>query len=294
MALKKEFRIGILAVCVLLASIFVINYLRGADILGREITLKAYFDDVETLVASAPVRIRGYNAGRVSEVSYVPATDNFLVECAVSREFRIPADSRIVIYSTSIMGGKGVRIEMGESSSLVSDGSVLQGGSEEDLLSSLGGGIGPLVASLQSVIDSLNVTVGSVNAVLGDENRSRISSSLEHLRATLSSARSLAAGLDGKSSELESLIDNLQQLSGRLAPIADQTSGVIVRLDSVAAQLQGADLGRTVEEIGSAVRTIDSTVEKISVPLDSVLRDADDFIKKVKDNPKKYIKISVF
>ena len=108
---QKEIKIGIFVVVILVGSFFVINYLRGKDIFNREIEIKGYFEDVAGLVPSAVVQYRGFKAGQVSSVEYCPETDNFEVVCAIGKQFRIPADSKMTIFSTSIMGGKGILLE---------------------------------------------------------------------------------------------------------------------------------------------------------------------------------------
>ena len=64
MRFTKELKIGVFVVVVLTASFFLINYLRGEDIFNREIELVSTYDNVEGLVASAPVFIKGYKAGK--------------------------------------------------------------------------------------------------------------------------------------------------------------------------------------------------------------------------------------
>ena len=66
---SKELKIGIFVVTVLVVSFFLINYLRGEDIFNREIELVSRYDNIEGLVASAPVYIKGYKAGKVAEVT---------------------------------------------------------------------------------------------------------------------------------------------------------------------------------------------------------------------------------
>ena len=68
--MSKELKIGVFAVTVLVASFFMLNYLRGEDIFNREIEVSSRFEELEGLVASAPVYIKGYKAGKVSEVNY--------------------------------------------------------------------------------------------------------------------------------------------------------------------------------------------------------------------------------
>ena len=57
MKFSKELKIGVFVVTVLVASFFLINYLRGEDIFNNEIELVSRYDNVEGLVASAPVYI---------------------------------------------------------------------------------------------------------------------------------------------------------------------------------------------------------------------------------------------
>jgi phospholipid/cholesterol/gamma-HCH transport system substrate-binding protein len=90
MKYSKEIKIGVFVVVVLTVSFFLINYLRGEDIMNRVIEVESRYETVEGLVASAPVFIKGYKAGKVSEVVYLPETDDFKVVCSIRKEFIIP------------------------------------------------------------------------------------------------------------------------------------------------------------------------------------------------------------
>ena len=72
MRYAKELKIGLFVVVVMFASFFLINYLRGEDILNREYEVISRYDNVDGLVASAHVYIKGYKAGKVAEVIYSP------------------------------------------------------------------------------------------------------------------------------------------------------------------------------------------------------------------------------
>ena len=93
MKYSKEFKIGLFVITVMVASFFVINYLRGKDIFNNEIEIVSHYGNVEGLVESAPVFIKGYKAGKVIEVAYQPEEEVFRVVCSVRKEFRIPTDS---------------------------------------------------------------------------------------------------------------------------------------------------------------------------------------------------------
>ena len=146
--MKKELKIGIFAVVVLVVTFFVLNYLRGEDIFNREIELVSEYSQAEGLVASAPVYIKGYKAGKVMDVEYDTERDIFYVTCSVSKKFNIPSDSRMVIYSMDIMGGRGVKIEIGHQQSLAHDGDTLASAVEYGLMDELSSGISPLLAKV--------------------------------------------------------------------------------------------------------------------------------------------------
>lgn len=294
MALSKELKIGLFVLIVLLGTFIVINILRGTDILGREIVLVGHFDDVETLVASAPVQLRGYAAGSVKEVVFDKESNDFKVSCSVSKEFDIPKDSRMVIYSTSIMGGKGIRIELGSSSDLAKDGDVLETSSQMDFISSLTSAASPLMKKVSSLMDSLQVTISNINDVLDDNNKDNIKSSIAHLNRTLASAEKLSRTIGGKSAEIDSLISNLSSLSYKLSPVVASVQATVDNATSITGKLDEADIKGSVENINEAVVSITDAVNKIKTPLDSLLKDADSLIEKISENPRKYVRITLF
>ena len=303
MKMSKELKIGSFAVMVFVLSFFVINFLRGEDIFNREIELTASYDNVEGLVPSAPVYIKGYKAGKVVEVEYDKEQQIFDVVCSIKKEFMIPVDSRMTIYSVDIMGGKGVKIDLGSSAEYVEDGDRLKPAFEAGLLDGLSAGIGPLIDKVGNTLDSLSVTVAGINSILNDANRSRISSTLKHLDATMADVRAIASEVNGKSDELNLFIDNLAALSEKLAPVMEQVDSTMTSVTSVVNKIDRSDIEGVIESFNSLLKKIDDpegTVGKLIVDgsvynsLDSLLSDIDSLVRKIEENPKKYIRISVF
>lgn len=303
MKMSKELKIGSFAVMVFVLSFFVINFLRGEDIFNREIELTASYDNVEGLVPSAPVYIKGYKAGKVVEVEYDKEQQIFDVVCSIKKEFMIPVDSRMTIYSVDIMGGKGVKIDLGSSAEYVEDGDRLEPAFEAGLMDGLSAGIGPLIDKVGNTLDSLCVTVAGINSILDDANKSRISSTLKHLDATMADVRAIASEVNGKSDELNLFIDNLAALSEKLAPVMEQVDSTMTSVTSVVNKIDRSDIEGVIESFNSLLKKIDDpegTVGKLLVDgsvynsLDSLLSDIDSLVRKIQENPKKYIRISVF
>lgn len=301
--MSKELKIGVFVVTVLVASFFLINYLRGEDIFNKEMEVTSRYDTVEGLVASAPVYIKGYKAGKVSEVAYDAEKEDFVVTCSISKEFRIPSDSKMTIYSVDIMGGKGIRIDLGSSDTPAEDGSMLVPAFEAGLMDGLAEGIAPLLEKVNSTMDSLAVTVSGVNRMLSEDNQKNISSTLAHLDRTMANLNALSASLQGKSGEIESVIDNMSGLSAKLGHIASQVdttlSGVNTFVDTInASDIDGllSSVRNLLENINDPDGTVGQLINNDSMynSVDSLLSDIDELVRKIQENPKKYIKISVF
>lgn len=301
--MSKELKIGIFAVAILVVSFFMINYLRGEDIFNREIEVTSRFGQLEGLVASAPVYIKGYKAGKVSEVTYDKNTEDFEVTCSVSKDFRIPEDSRMTIYSVDIMGGKGVRIDLGTSAQSVQDGGTLAPYFEPGLMDGLAGGVGPLLEKVSNTLDSLSVTVAGVNKMLSDENQASFRGTLAHLERTMANVSAVSATVEGKSDELEDFMENLSALSHKLGAIADKADTAVGGVSDLVTSLNESDIQSIVTSFKVLLENIndpDGTIGKLLVDnsvydsVDALLSDVDTLIRKIQENPKKYIKISVF
>ena len=301
--MSKELKIGVFAVAVLVASFFLINYLRGEDIFNNEIELVSRYDNVEGLVPSAPVFIKGYKAGKVTEVRYDSQCEDFEVTCSIRKEFRIPEDSRMTIYSVDIMGGKGVRIDLGHSQVAAVDGGSLAPAFEAGLMDGLASGVEPLLAKVNATMDSLAVTVSGVNRLLCSENTDNISRTIAHLERTMASANAIAVEINGKSEELADFIDNLGMISSHFASVAEKLDTTMNDVGAVMSSLTEAQIAELVNSFRTLLESInnpDGTVGQLLVnnsmysSIDSLLDDVDSLIRKIEENPKKYLRISVF
>ena len=303
MKFKKELKIGVFVVAVLIASFFVINYLRGKDIFNREIEVVSYFDTVDGLAESAPVYIKGYKVGKVSEIEYLASEGNFKVTCSVLKEFQIPEDSKMTIYATDIMGSKGVKIDLGVSEDMISTGNTIDPAFEAGLLDGLAAQLTPMLAKVNNTLDSLSVTVSGVNTLLGEANQARIANTLAHLERTMRDVASVAATVEGRSDDLNAFVTNLSELSAKLNSVVEKADQTVDGVSGVVGQIAEADLKGVVESFHNLLDNIndpDGTVGKLLVDgsvyesLDALLIDIDSLVKKIQENPKKYMKLSVF
>ena len=301
--MRKEFKVGIFAIAVMVASFFLLNYLQGEDIFNRELEIVAHYEDVHGLVPSAPVFIKGYKAGKVTDVEYDAENAVFNVTCSVLKEFPISVDSKLSIYSTDIMGTKGVRIILGTSETMIESGDTLYGIVEPGLMDDLADGLSPLLEKVSSTLDSLGTTVSGVNRLLSDANTSSISRTLKNLELAVANVKDLSRTVKGKSEEINNLMQNLSDFSESLTGIASKADTTLTDINKIVSTVSEADLNGVVtsfKELLDNVNDPDGSIGKLlkddSVynSVDSLLLDLNVLVNKIQQNPKKYLKISVF
>ena len=294
--MRKEIKTGLFAVIVLAVVLFMIEFLKGRDIFSRNNTYYIIYPSVEGLSVSTGVTVGGYAAGIVSNIAYNRQTMDYTVSASISREFEIPEDSYIEIYSADILGTRKLRVRMGSSSVMASSADTLRGCMETDMITSITG-------SLDSLMKSIGTTVESVNLILDEENRSEVRQLLKRLNNTAGNLDKVSAMLQSKSPDIETLLSNLSSISTTLDSAVTAISGTAANAEAVTASLREADLagmtdsirslaGRLQDPDGSIGKLMDS--DSLYNALTALSNDLDSLVNNIRKDPKKYIKISIF
>lgn len=294
--MRKEIKIGAFAVIVLAVALFMIEFLKGKDIFSRNNTYYIIYPSVEGLSVSTGVTVGGYAAGVISDIAYNRQTMDYTVSASVSREFDIPEDSFIEIYSSDILGTKKLRVKMGSSPVMATSGDTLRGCMETDMLSSVTG-------SLDSLMRSIGTTVESVNLILNEENRAEFRLLLKRLNSTAGNLEKISAMLQSKSPDIETLLSNLSSISATLDSAATAISGTAANAEAITASLNEADLkGMTdsIRSLAGRLQSPDGSIGKLMRSdslyntLTALSSDLDSLVNSIRRDPKKYIKISIF
>lgn len=301
--MKKELKIGILAIVVLTATFLVINFLRGKDLMNREYELVSFYDDVQGLMPSSAVYIKGYKAGTVADVTYDKEKSGFNVTCTISRDFAVPEDSKMTIYSADLMGGKAIRIDLGNSGTMAEDGAGLTPAVSPDMLSSIAAGIEPLIRKGSDVLSNLDAALTNLNLTMSEENRESLRSIIVNLDKTVSEVESIAGTIEGRSEDVEAFITNLGTLSEQLGRVVEKADSTMSDINGISAGVAAADIAGVVTSMNSLLSrmqdsggTVGKLINEDSVyrSVDSLVTNLDRLVKKIGENPKKYLRISVF
>lgn len=301
--MRIEVKTGLYAVIIIAATLFIVEFLRGKDIFSKNNTYYIIYPSVDGIEVSTAVTVGGFPAGRISEIQYNRESADYTVQVSISRQFSIPEDSKMVIYSSDILGTKKIKVAAGTSSVPASAGDTLTGGFEADMLSTLAGSISPVAAGLDTLIQNLNTAVTSVNLLLSESNREQVSALLSTLSSTADDLSALSGTLRDRSPEISDIILRLNSISAALDSAAASAGNTLANAEEITAGLRDAGLGAAVDSIriltgrlqdpsGSIGRLI--TSDSLYNSITRLSNDLDSLIRGIKEDPKKYIKISVF
>ena len=109
--MKREIKVGLFAVIVLVIGWGVIRYLKGTDVFSSYNVYYAYYDNVGGIQPASAVMIHGVKVGSVLEVTLnEDPTKGVEVTLSVEKRYAVPTDSKAKIFSDGLMGGKAVEI----------------------------------------------------------------------------------------------------------------------------------------------------------------------------------------
>ena len=110
--MKKELKVGLFAVLVLVVGWGVVRYLKGSSIFSKTNTYYAYYEQVSGLQPASYVVLYGVKVGSVTNITLdEDPSKGVEVEFTVDKRYKIPVDSKAKIFSDGIMGGKAIDIE---------------------------------------------------------------------------------------------------------------------------------------------------------------------------------------
>ena len=119
----------------------------------------------------------------------------------------------------------------------------------------------------------------------------------------MSDVRHIAASVEGRSAELEAFISNLSVLSESFNGIAAKVDTTVAGVNELMLTLNEAELEKVVSSLNTLLENMNDhegsvgkllTDDSVYNSVDELLNDVDTLVKKIQENPKKYIKISVF
>ncbi|MFA6468715.1 MAG: MlaD family protein [Bacteroidota bacterium] len=303
MNFSNEAKIGI---AVFLATIVLVGgiiFMKGVDFRSQEYRITLFYSNVNGLTEGSPITIAGLNIGKVQDMRL--AGNVIAVGIAVDNKVNISKDSKAFIKSSSIMGGKQIALVPGIAPEILKDGDTLTGAYEADL-TELTSTLSPISSNVLGILERVNTT-------FDEPTRRNIQAILLELNFAARELRQVVQRQGG----------HLDYAVGNFSTFSDDMSRFAKRLDTIAVTQKGnIDDGitsirvtaKTMEEASGKFRDASSSIDnvfkkldkgdgtlgrlmrddRLYVHLDSLILNINALVKDLKDNPKKYVNVSVF
>lgn len=293
--MKKEVKIGIYALLIFLGAWAGIRFLSGADIFGRSDVYYAYYDNTNGLQAASSVVIRGVKVGNVSSVS-ISAQDPTKVEVAlaVSKDYKIPVDSKAKIFSASLMGGQAIEIILGNQTATLEPGDTITSAVEVGMFDAISSEFGDIKEKLVVVMDNISTTLVTLNSLV-DSNNANISAAIANLNGILADL------------EKSQIVANLDSFTGTLKNNGEKIDSIVSSVNNLAVSLDEQQMG---EKLAAAVENLSTLLAKFNSTegtVGSLVNDKELYanlaqasenlsalLGDLKQNPKRYVHFSLF
>ena len=301
---KREISIGISVIVAIAILIIGIEFLKGINIFRPAHFYIAYYDNVDGLDISAPVKVNGYKVGQVREINFDfdhPGKTEVLL--ALNSHMLLPTDSRAVIR-TSLMGEAYIEIDVGSSKDFIPLGGnvpTYQGGG---LLDGISETLMPKITRTLTVVDSLLV---NLNDIVADPALKTAVGNLEGIsNNVLSASRGLDAVMTTQVPRLMTGANGIVANFGDVMMRVDTISGNLALLTG---ELSRLPLSQTMESVSHTVANLEDFSAQLKNQnstlgllmhdpelynrLNNVAASVDSLIVDIKRNPKRYISIKL-
>ncbi len=300
MKFTREFKIGLVALIALALLIWGINYLKGINIFKKTATYYVVYSDISGLIESAMVYLNGYKVGNVTGIDMDENnTDRITVELAMDKRIKLAGNTRAVIRSSSLISGvKDIYLEVGSGPGIYQDGDTLLSEVEVGLFDF----IDPVVAKIEMLVTS----VDSILMVMDTDTRADLQDAIANINDIMVS---LKRSLQPEGT-LSKSFNNLESITGNLEKSNEEISNMLKNLSSVSDSLKQSDLKALIEHVDQTFTHTTELLEDIRngagtvgqlVVNDSIYRNLnhslaslDSLLIDLKENPGRYVQVSVF
>jgi phospholipid/cholesterol/gamma-HCH transport system substrate-binding protein len=198
------------------------------------------------------------------------------------------------MFSAGLMGGKAIEIKLGSAKEFLQSGDKIATDVTLDMFDTLAAELGDIKERVNVLLDNVNKTVMGVDSLVSDNS--------QNLTATIASLNAVMSDL-----KKSNIIGNIDGFCATLNQNSAKLDSMITDLGSVAHSLSEQNLGEKLNKAISEVDTLLAKVnsgqgslgnlvsdEKLYKELAQASQNLSLLLADLKENPKRYINVTVF
>ncbi|WP_166335108.1 MlaD family protein [Sphingobacterium chungjuense] len=309
MKISNETKVGALT-AIAIALLFIgYSFLKGNDVFTSENTYYTEYNNVDGLSASKPVMVNGYQIGRVSSLK-LQDNGKIRAEFKIKNDYAIPSNTVARIVSADLLGSKAIVFELGNSTTMARDGDPLLSDIQANLMEK----VEPLQHKVENLVVKLDSVLSAVNTTLDDEFQRDFKQSLRSISVSLSNVEKITNDVEGlvgsERMRLAKIMMNLESITNNFKRYDGQINSILNNLDTMSNNLAQVQVKETVDNANKAMQEVHAITQKIQNGegsiglllnddqlynnLNNASLNLDNLMKDVKENPGRYIRLSIF
>jgi phospholipid/cholesterol/gamma-HCH transport system substrate-binding protein len=297
---SQQIQVGIVFILSLVVLIAGVLWFKDFKVGGASYEVTAVFPSTSGLIKGDPVEVQGVASGKVEEISYEEGIAR--VTLRLNENVKLYPGTQAAIENVGIMGQKLVSLYPGPpSGDPLPPGTVLEGSYQPgipQLMAGLGGTLltferfATRLDSLLALFDEnqqgqLRSTLANTErmtlqlADLLEDNRRELASAIRDMSGTMAE---LDVALKGRGEKLGTLVDNAASASAQLDTTLATLDQAVKRMDGFMTLLESPD-----GTVGKALND-----DQLYDDLVTTLEEARALLADVRENPRRYFKMSIF
>lgn len=316
MKISREFKIGVVVVCAIIAFIWGLSFLKGSNLFGRKFYLYALYPKIENLFPANPVQINGYKIGQIKSIGLVQRNGRnlVLVKMLINDPVRIPRHSIARAVSADLLGSKAIEIIFSQDIEYTHDGDTLNAETEQGIKESFNKQIAPLQAKAEKLVGSIDSVMTVVNMVLNRETRENIEQSFASVRRAILSLEQTSYRMNdfitAANPKMKEVLGNLAMITANLNKSEAKINNILANFSSMSDSLAKSQIKSAITSADKSLKELNTLLTKINEGqgtlgkmakndslynnLNKSAEKLEKLLQDVRMNPKRYVHFSIF
>ena len=266
MKIRNEVKIGILGLVALFLLIWGYYFLKGSNILTSNYTVTTGFNNVDGLAAGAPVTIKGYQVGAVTDL-YIDKNNPSIIKVTLTlnKSAKIPKNAIANLVQPNIMSGKSVELKFEgacDGDNCLKRGDYIEGkvGSMLDMVTEAAKPYIEKIDSFRTVIEEI-----------AKAEEGGLRKSAEEIQATVSNLKVIsdvmAVLLEKSTGNFVNTMDHLEAITANVRKNNEQITALMNNVTVITEQLKNANLDKTLAATKETIEKFGKVATDVSTVL---------------------------
>ncbi len=302
--MKKEVKIGVFTIIIILSTWGVLRFLGGSNLFGGDNTYYATYENINGVQNSSQIFIRGVKVGVVSDIILdLESESDVTLKLSIESRYRLPKNSEAKIVGNGLMSPMAIEIIIGDSKEYLSSGDTIESSRKPDILSVAGSELESLKGSLDEVMSELTTTLSALSGLL-QNNATHIGGMLTNMDSLTYNFNNL---LTTNERNIERTLGGFAEFSEALGGNKEQIDSILLNLNTLTTDLNDSNLSTNLGESLAQVNTLFTKINNAEGSIGKIVSDEelygnlvmasnnlDSLLVDMRQYPSRYIHFSVF